>query len=618
VGSPDYSSRMLGWLGSQRVSLALARTGRKTLETMRCWAAAVVPLLCSSWAQAAPTSTGFALDRYQPPAASSDWFQLDSLDFHGWTRPAISLVGDFSYRPLVLRDDAGDEVSRIVQHQLYSHLGVDLVLAERVRLSASLPFLLYSLGGSGTLAEVAGVTDVPVSSPDGTGIGDVRFDLALRVLGEYGEPFTLALGARVFAATGQEKFFASDGLPRVAGRVLVAGQAGHFAYATEAGVVVHVERDDFAAIPYGTDLTFAAAVGLRLLDGVVHLGPELHGSTVVSDSGDGWWKRATTPVELSFGSKFLLGHGIRLGAAAGTALTTGLGAPRLRALLSLAWAPPFERPLNESLPGLPERDLDGDGVLDELDACPEVNGPARPLERTRSGCPDAPDGDGDGVGDDVDACPRESGPTNADPKLHGCQPPPDTDRDGIVDSVDACPNVAGIIQSDATQQGCPPDGDRDGIVDSLDACPGVPGEAYADPKLRGCPRARLEQGAIAINEPVQFAPSSARLLPESDGLLKTIVQLLIEHPEIEHLVVEGHTDSSGNPRSNLKLSRDRAAAVVKWLVANGISSRRLASRGFGSTTPVAANETPEGRARNRRVEFRVLSAGESPVVAPSR
>lgn len=603
------------WL--QRASSALVRTGRKTLAVTGCWATAALALLCPDVAGAAPTSTGFALNRHQPPAPSSDWFQLDSLDFRGWMRPGVGLVGDFSYRPLVLRDDAGDEVSRILRYQFFYHLSADVVLAERLRLSASLPFLLYSLGGRGTLAEVAGAP-VEVGSPDGSGVGDVRFDLDLRLAGEYGEPFTLALGARVFAATGQEKFFASDGLPRFAGRLMVAGQAGLFAYAAEAGAVLHVERDDFVGVPYGTDLAFAAALGLRLLDGVVHLGPELHGSTVISDSGDGWLKRATTPVELSLGSKFLLGHGMRVGLSAGTALTSGLGAPRVRALASLSWTLPFARPLGETLLSLPDRDLDGDGVLDELDACPELSGPARPLEPARSGCPDPVDGDGDGIGDDLDACPRDPGPASADPKLHGCTPPPDTDRDGVVDSVDACPNVAGIIQSDPTQQGCPPDADRDGIVDSLDACPGVAGEAYADPKLRGCPRARLDQGAISINEPVQFAAGSARLLPESDGLLKTIAQLLIQHPEVEHLVVEGHTDSSGNPRSNLKLSRDRAAAVVKWLVANGISSRRLASRGFGSTTPIAPNDTAEGRARNRRVEFRVLTPGESPVVAPSR
>lgn len=607
---------MSRWSWLHRVSPALARTGRGALKAL--WpAAAALALLCSKPAHAAPTSTGFALNRHQPPASTSDWFQLDSLDFRGWTRPGVSLVGDFAYRPLVLRDDDGDEVSRIIRYQLYYHLSADLVLAERLRLSASLPFLLYSLGGRGTLAEVSGATDVEVSSPDGTGIGDARFDLDLRVLGEYGQPFSLAVGARVFAATGQEKFFASDGLPRLAGRLMVAGQAGLFAYAAEAGVLVHVERDDFLAVPYGTDLTFAAALGLRLLNGVVHVGPELQGSTVVSDSGDGWLKRATTPLELSLGSKFQLGHGLRLGASAGTSLTTALGAPRVRALVSLAWALPVERPLNESLAVLPQRDLDGDGVLDELDACPELSGPARPLERERNGCPEPVDGDGDGVADDVDACPQEPGQPSSDPRAHGCTPPPDSDGDGVVDSVDACPNVAGIIQSDPSQQGCPPDADRDGIVDSLDACPGVAGEAYADPKLRGCPRARLEQGAIAINEPVQFAPGSARLLPESDGLLKTIAQLLIDHQEIEHVVIEGHTDSSGKARTNLELSRARAAAVLKWLVANGISAKRLSSRGFGSTTPVAPNDTAEGRARNRRVEFRVLAPGEVPV-APSR
>src|SRR6185369_10218860 len=96
-----------------------------------------------------------------------------------------------------------------------------------------------------------------------------------------------------------------------------------FAYAAEAGVLVHVERDDFVGVPFGTDLTFGAAAGLRLLDGAIHLGPE------VSDSGDGFFKRATTPVELAFGAKFLLGQGVRLSPAIGAGLTSGLGAPKM-------------------------------------------------------------------------------------------------------------------------------------------------------------------------------------------------------------------------------------------------------------------------------------------------
>jgi len=593
---------------------------KRRLAWTACWLCLLLStsLLASRLARAAPTSTGFALDRYQPAEAGSDWFQSESLDLRGRARPGVALVGDFGYRPLVLRDAAGEEVSPILRYQFFYHLSASVIIAERLRFSASVPFLLYSLGGRGTLADVQGFADVEVSSPDGSGIGDARFGLDLRLAGEYGSPFTLAVGARVFAATGQEKFFASDGLPRLAGRLMAAGRAGLFAYASELGIVGHVERDDFLAIPFGTDLSFGAALGLRLLDGTIHLGPELHGSTVVSDSGDGLFKRATTPLELGFGAKFLLGQGVRLGAALGAGLTSALGSPRMRCLVSLDWLLPTSRVDIEGLPPPPARDLDGDGVVDEQDACPGVAGPLRPLEVARSGCPDPLDSDGDRISDDVDACPREAGPASGDAQRHGCPPPPDADGDGIADAVDACPNVPGVLQSEPAQRGCPPDADRDGIVDSLDACPDVAGEAYPDPKLRGCPRARLERGAIQINEPVRFAAGSSQLLSESDALLGAIAQLLIEHTEIEHVVVEGHTDKSGSARANLKLSRDRAAAVVKWLVAHGISSRRLNSRGFGSTTPIDSNDTVEGRARNRRVEFRVLGPNDEPVVAPNR
>jgi OOP family OmpA-OmpF porin len=588
------------------------------------WRACWLCLLLSTsvlWprrAEAAPTTTGFALNRYQPAEAGSDWFQSESLDLRGKARPGVSLVGDFGYRPLVLRDDAGEELSPILRYQLYYHLNASVVLAERLRLSASMPFLLYSLGGHGTLAEVQGVPDVEISSPDGSGFGDLRLGLDLRLAGEYGGPFTLALGARVFAVTGQEKYFASDGLPRVAGRLMAAGRAGEFVYATELGILAHAERDDFIAIPFGTDLTFGMALGLRLLDGAIHLGPELHGSTVISDSGEGFFERATTPLELRFGGKFQLGQGVGLGAALGTGLTSALGSPKLRCLVSLDWLLPLPHGESAELSPEPARDLDGDGVLDEQDACTNLPGPLRPLEPARSGCPDPLDSDDDRISDDVDACPREAGPASADPQRHGCPLPPDKDGDGIADSLDACPSVAGVEQTDPAQRGCPPDADRDGIVDSLDACPTVAGADYPDPKLRGCPRAQLAQGAIQIHEPVKFAAGSSQLLSESDAVLGAIVQLLIDHPEIEHVVVEGHTDKSGPARANLKLSRDRAAAVVKWLVAHGVSSRRLASRGFGSTVPIDSNDTAEGRARNRRVEFRVLGPNDEPVVAPNR
>jgi len=574
--------------------------------------------MVQSLASAAPTSTGFALDRYQPAAAGSDWFQAESLDLRGKLRPGLGLVGNYSYRPLEVVDSVGEEVTAIVRYQFFYHLDANLVLYERLRLSASLPLVLYSVGGQGLLGEVAGVPNVAVASADGSGVGDARFAADLRLVGQYGGPFTLALGARVFAAVGQETRFTSDGLARVAGRLMAAGKLGLFTYATELGMLWHAERDDFVALPFGTDLTFGAAAGLSLLDGILHLGPELYGSTVVSDSGEGFLEATTTPVELDFGAKFLVAGALRLGAAVGTGLGSGLGAPKLRLLASLEWLLPLPRqPAAAALPP-PVRDLDGDGVLDESDVCADVSGPARPLEPERNGCPDPIDSDGDRISDDLDACPNEAGPTSADPVRHGCIPPLDTDGDGIVDGVDACPSVIGILQAEAALSGCPVDSDRDGVADAFDGCPFVVGEDTALTMLRGCPKARLEPGWIVLNEPVRFAPAGTRIAAESDGVLNALAELLVDHPELELVNVEGHTDSSGSARGNLKLSRERAAAVVTWLVRHGISARRLTSEGFGSSVPIDTNDTAEGRSHNRRLELRIVRRKDSKKPAPGR
>jgi outer membrane protein OmpA-like peptidoglycan-associated protein len=562
----------------------------------------LVLLQSSAWG--APTAVGFALNRYQPAEVGSDWFESESLDLRGGVRPALGLVADFSYRPLVILDSDGDEVTPVVDNQFFYHLGASLILQRRLRLSASLPLLLHSQGGAGSLP-VEGLGNATLSSRDGAGVGDARFSADLRLAGEYEGAFTLAVGARVFAPLGQEDQFAGDGQARFAGRLLWAGQPGFVSYAGQVGVVGHTERDDFAGVPFGTDLTFGAALGLRLLDGSVTLGPEVYGSTVISDSGEGFMKRASTPLEMLLGGKLHVGKAIRLGGAAGSGLTQGIGSPRLRVLASVEWLPSIEPPPARPAPLPTPRDLDGDGVLDSEDACPREAGPKRPQERARSGCPDPLDSDGDGISDPTDACPRHAGPPSADLARHGCAPL-DADADGIVDSADACPDTAGVQYADPQRNGCPADSDGDGILDVADACPGVVGEAHADTQRHGCPKARMEGGEIKISEQVKFKSSSATILPESDGLLDAVTQILLEHPEIELLSVEGHTDNRGSTELNLQLSRARAAAVVNWLVARGVAPERVTSQGYGLERPIDSNETPEGRQNNRRVEFRIV------------
>jgi OOP family OmpA-OmpF porin len=101
---------------------------------------------------------------------------------------------------------------------------------------------------------------------------------------------------------------------------------------------------------------------------------------------------------------------------------------------------------------------------------------------------------------------------------------------------------------------------------------------------------------------IYFDTGSATIKPESETALAEIVKLLNGSPELKVYVV-GHTDNAGTLESNLKLSADRAASVVKALAARGVTASRLKSAGVGPYSPVASNDTDGGKAKNRRVEF---------------
>ena len=239
-----------------------------------------------------------------------------------------------------------------------------------------------------------------------------------------------------------------------------------------------------------------------------------------------------------------------------------------------------ETPGLEEFNGCP--DSDGDGIEDRQDACPNEAGLAE-----FDGCPDT---DGDGIADPDDDCPEEAGTA----EMNGC---PDADGDGVRDGDDNCPDEAGPAEND----GCPwPDSDGDGILDKDDDCPNEAGPAASN----GCPEPSAEV-ISELNEyskTVLFDFNKASIRTESEDALKSIVDIMNEYPQtIFH--VEGHTDSVGNEAYNMKLSKERAASVEKWLEENGVPSNRLTSEGYGETQPIATNSTPEGRQENRRVEI---------------
>lgn len=227
-------------------------------------------------------------------------------------------------------------------------------------------------------------------------------------------------------------------------------------------------------------------------------------------------------------------------------------------------------------------DSDGDGVVDSADECPNTKGPVR-----MNGCPDT---DGDGIADAKDACPKVKGSAAA----NGC---PDIDNDGIFDSEDECPNTFGL----AKFKGCP-DTDGDGIMDKNDNCPTVKGVA----SNKGCPEVTVETKKVFQEalRGINFETSRSIIKGNSYPILDKVVSVMRNNPDYK-LSIEGHTDSQGDDAMNLKLSQDRAAAVKSYLVGKGIASNRMTSLGFGETRPVADNNTREGRAMNRRVEFKV-------------
>ena len=109
---------------------------------------------------------------------------------------------------------------------------------------------------------------------------------------------------------------------------------------------------------------------------------------------------------------------------------------------------------------------------------------------------------------------------------------------------------------------------------------------------------------------VYFKESKAIIKKESFELLNQVAKLLVDNPHIGNVTVEGHTDSRGKYKYNKQLSQDRADSVMRYLVEQGVEAHRLNAIGYGPDRPIDSNDTKNGRARNRRVEFVVIGLPE--------
>lgn len=243
-------------------------------------------------------------------------------------------------------------------------------------------------------------------------------------------------------------------------------------------------------------------------------------------------------------------------------------------------------------------DADNDGVPDYKDECPNT-----PIgyEVDAKGC--ALDFDKDGVSDKDDLCPNTK--LGAEVNEFGCA---DNDNDGVPNNLDTCPNTPEGV--DVDKNGCSKDSDGDGVADYKDKCPNTPAGVEVDET--GCkiePKVILIEKQYVLSGDTNFEFNKATLLPSAYEELNKLVETMQAHPESKWKI-EGHTDAIGSDSYNMDLSRQRAQSVVDYLVSKGVDRNRLEIVAHGESKPIADNNSPEGRAMNRRVEVNLIEGSK--------
>jgi outer membrane protein OmpA-like peptidoglycan-associated protein len=221
-----------------------------------------------------------------------------------------------------------------------------------------------------------------------------------------------------------------------------------------------------------------------------------------------------------------------------------------------------------------------------------------------SGCP--LDQDADGVFDGIDKCPDT--PKGVLVDATGCSL--DTDGDGVPDGPDQCPGTPkGAIVNAA---GCPSDQDQDGVPDGVDTCPFTPPHTAVN--AGGCPielseheRDLMDDWVIRLTD-VEFVPDSVGLTPEGMARVMEVGSVLAQWPMLK-FEVGVHSDDTGEVARRQPLSHLRARGILQQIFAQypSLNPKNYFYTGYGDTQPIASNKTAQGRAKNRRVEFRLIN-----------
>ncbi|MFN3202888.1 MAG: OmpA family protein [Bradymonadia bacterium] len=546
-----------------------------------------------------------ALDRWGDMTATATGRTRGSFGVSG------GLLLHFSDDLLVLENADGDRLRSIVSQQLVADAAFSLGLFDNFDLSLAAPVVLLQDGDEAALAPGVQATDA------GFGIGDIRVGFRLRLTGDAPGIQTpgniLAFIGEVALPTGSRDDYQGEPT-RYEGRFALSHQTEDATvWSANLGYRIR-EGTELAGHQVDDEVFWSLGVIVPVSESV-ELVPELFGAvTVLAEEIES----DEIPAEALGTARFHIAKGVRLDAGASMGLLQGVGNPDWRAFLGLALG---TSPLKRITVVLP-KDTDGDGIYDPDDACP-LDPEDKDGFQDEEGCPD-PDNDEDGVPDTADQCPLDPEDKDEFQDENGC-PDPDNDEDTIPDTTDQCPLDPEDNDGFQDENGCPdPDNDSDGIPDVSDQCPLEPETQNGVDDDDGCPDSKLVRVTcteLRIEERVYFATNSAKIKRVSFPLLDEVAAVLKQIPSIRRIRVEGHTDARGSDTANQKLSQRRAESVLRYLTEQGgISPDRLVAQGFGESRPIDTNDTREGRARNRRVQFVILERDLPPgcqtVVAP--
>ena len=547
--------------------------------------------LALGWAPAAGAQDGptLAVQQFAPnPGGGRNYMHVDGTATLKHLEPSVSVVANHAYRPLVLVDERTGDERDLLRHQAQLDLIGGIGLTDRAQLGLALPVTFFQ-------------TDRPLGEDADAlstqAVGDLRVVPKVNLLnGETG--LQLAVMGVLSLPTGDGSALqGNEGLTFEPRAVAELWFTDRLRAGLNAGYVMR-RQNEYRVLPQGNELTYGAGVAWELLPDSLTLVGETYGRAAADP--DSTLDLDTLPLEATIGTRWIPAEGHALSIGTGPGLTSGYGTPTWRTYLAYSLTV-------AGVGGGGDGDRDGDGVADRWDRCPDVPEDRDGFEDD-NGCPD-PDNDRDGVPDTEDGCPLHPEDVDGFQDADGC-PEYDNDGDRIADGYDRCPLHAEDADGFQDEDGCPdPDNDRDRILDAADACPNRPETYNGVEDEDGCPdegRVKVTGDKVLILDKVHFDLDKASIKPVSFELLDQVAATLRGNPELRRVRVEGHTDSQGQEDYNDSLSEARAQAVRDHLVRAGVEHGRLEARGYGESRPVETNDTKEGRAKNRRVEFTIL------------